>query len=94
MDHIFTVQVDIKYQVFRNQNKILLFQELEKNPNVKVEIPQPKDDLVEASKLGGKDWQTVNTQHRSLCEDAVYKVKQKIIHRRILLKPMFKDFDK
>ncbi|XP_019765598.1 uncharacterized protein LOC109541236 isoform X2 [Dendroctonus ponderosae] len=73
---------------------IFTIQELEKNPNVEVEIPQPKDDLVEASKLGGKDWQSVNTQHRSLCEDAVYKVKQKIIHRRILLKPMFKDFDK
>ncbi|XP_050306314.1 uncharacterized protein LOC126743325 [Anthonomus grandis grandis] len=71
---------------------IFTVKELEKHPDLKVELPRSEE--LEATKLGGKNWQSVNTEHRNLCEDAVYKVKQKIIHRRILLKPMFKDFDK
>lgn len=73
---------------------VFTVKELEKNPELKVEPPHRPPDFNESTKLGGANWQTVNTTRRSLCEDAVYKVKQKIIHRRILLKPMFKDFDK
>ncbi|KAL1506511.1 hypothetical protein ABEB36_005862 [Hypothenemus hampei] len=70
---------------------VFTIKELEKTPSLKVPI---KDAEHNKYMFRGKDWQSVNTEHRSLCEDAVYKVKQKIIHRRILLKPMFKDFDK
>lgn len=39
-------------------------------------------------------WQTVNSSMRELCEEAVEKVKQKVMRRRILLKPVFRDCDK
>ncbi|XP_056643883.1 uncharacterized protein LOC130449862 [Diorhabda sublineata] len=65
---------------------------LEKMPSLVVDPPpQAVRDL---PRLGGKNWQSVNTRSRDLCEDAVDKVKQKIVHRRILLKPVFRDFDK
>ncbi|KAJ8950488.1 hypothetical protein NQ314_007875 [Rhamnusium bicolor] len=63
-----------------------------KMPGIKVD-PPPKE-VQELPRAGGKDWQSVNTSMRDLCESAVDKVKQKIIHRRILLKPVFRDFDK
>ncbi|XP_076267066.1 uncharacterized protein LOC143200510 isoform X1 [Rhynchophorus ferrugineus] len=71
---------------------VFTVKELEKVPTLKVD--PPPQEVRDLPRLGGKNWQTVNTEHRDLCEDTVYKVKQKIIHRRILLKPVFKDFDK
>ncbi|CAG9765528.1 unnamed protein product [Ceutorhynchus assimilis] len=71
---------------------IFTTKELEKYPSM--EVTTHKRDNEEVPKVGSVNWQSVNKEQRSLCEDAVYKVKQKIIHRRILLKPMFKDFDK
>ncbi|XP_018562489.1 uncharacterized protein LOC108904422 [Anoplophora glabripennis] len=65
---------------------------LEKAPSLRIDPPPM--EIRELPRLGGKHWQTVNPSMRSLCEEAVDKVKQKIIHRRILLKPVFKDFDK
>ncbi|CAG9816180.1 unnamed protein product [Phaedon cochleariae] len=66
--------------------------ELGKNPSLK-ENRHP----VEVSGLlspGADNWQAFNTASRDLCEEAVMKVKQKILHRRILLKPIFRDSDK
>ncbi|XP_060524820.1 uncharacterized protein LOC132701132 isoform X2 [Cylas formicarius] len=71
---------------------VFTIKELEKAPNLKVD--PPPQAVRELPRLGAKNWQTVNTRTRDLCEEAVYKVKQKILHRRILLKPVFKDFDK
>ncbi|XP_072384086.1 uncharacterized protein [Diabrotica undecimpunctata] len=65
---------------------------LEKMPSLVVD--PPPETVRNLPRLGGKDWQSVNTRSRDLCEEAVDKVKQKIIHRRILLKPVFRDFDK
>ncbi|KAG5882903.1 hypothetical protein JTB14_020171 [Gonioctena quinquepunctata] len=65
---------------------------LEKMPSL--EVDPPPQEVRELPKMGSKDWQSVNTTTRDLCESAVDKVKQKIIHRRILLKPVFRDFDK
>ncbi|KAJ8916967.1 hypothetical protein NQ315_008367 [Exocentrus adspersus] len=65
---------------------------LEKAPSLRID--PPPQNIREMPRLGGKDWQAVNTSMRSLCEEAVDKVKQKIMHRRILLKPVFRDFDK
>ncbi|CAH1119695.1 unnamed protein product [Phaedon cochleariae] len=66
--------------------------ELEKTPSLKVESPPKR--VKELLNPGAKNWQAVNTPTRDLCEEAVDKVKQKILHRRILLKPVFRDFDK
>ncbi|CAH1971344.1 unnamed protein product [Acanthoscelides obtectus] len=73
-------------------NHVFTTHELEKAPSLVVD-PPPKE-VRDLPKLGGKNWQTVNPSMRALCEEAVDKVKQKIIHRRILLKPVFRDFDK
>ncbi|CAG9864019.1 unnamed protein product [Phyllotreta striolata] len=71
---------------------VFTVKELEKYPNVVVE--SPPQNVKELPPLGGKNWQKVNTKSRDLCEEAVQKVKHKITHRRILLKPVFRDFDK
>lgn len=81
------------WQTFEDDiNHVFTVRGLEKMPSLTVD-PPPKA-VRDLPKLGGKDWQTVNTPLRQLCEEAVDKVKQKIIHRRILLKPVFRDYDK
>lgn len=70
----------------------LLLQELEKFPCLCVKTPPREVD--ELDKKGAKVWQHVNTEKRELCEEAVEKVKQKVMRRRILLKPVFRDCDK
>ncbi|XP_074039133.1 uncharacterized protein [Leptinotarsa decemlineata] len=73
-------------------DQVFTVKELEKVPSLKVDPPPP--EVRELPRTGGKNWQSVNPSTRDLCEAAVDKVKQKIIHRRILLKPVFRDFDK
>lgn len=81
------------WRTFENDiNEVFTTKELEKTPMLEVN-PPPKQ-VEELRKKGGKNWQNVNILKRELCEEAVNKVKQKTMHRRILLKPVFRDFDK
>nr|XP_023016992.1 uncharacterized protein LOC111506210 [Leptinotarsa decemlineata] len=77
----------VRYLIIQCKNFVcsLLIAELEKVPSLKVDPPPP--EVRELPRTGGKNWQSVNPSTRDLCEAAVDKVKQKIIHRRILLKP-------
>lgn len=58
-----------------------------------LEVTSPPIEVTEIPKPGGKVWQSVNPSLRDMCEDAVQAVKQRIMKRRILLKPVFRDFD-
>lgn len=51
-------------------------------------ISDPQPMLVD------RDWQAVRKPLRQLCEDAVEKVKQKISQMKILIKPVFRDYDR
>ena len=51
-------------------------------------------DVLELSTKGTKNWQDVNPTVRDVCEDAVENVKQKVQRRRILIRPIFRDYDK
>lgn len=44
-------------------------------------------------KLRDRDWQALYKPLRQLCEDAVEKVKQKLSQMKILIKPVFRDYD-
>lgn len=81
------------WQTFEDDiNHVFVVKGLEKMPSLKVDPPpQAVRDL---PRLGGKNWQSINLSLRQICEEAVDKVKQKIIHRRIMLKPVFRDYDK
>lgn len=65
---------------------------MEKSPDLKVQTSLK--EVVELPRKGAKNWQSLSPSIRELCEEAVDKVKQKTMHRRILLKPAFRDYDK
>ncbi|KAK9739812.1 hypothetical protein QE152_g8706, partial [Popillia japonica] len=81
------------WKTFENDiEQVFTIKELEKFPCLCVKTPPREVD--ELDKKGAKVWQHVNTEKRELCEEAVEKVKQKVMRRRILLKPVFRDCDK
>ncbi|RZC35018.1 uncharacterized protein BDFB_001668, partial [Asbolus verrucosus] len=91
IDQVFTTKVYCySYSNIDTINKSL--KELEKCPCLNVEVP-PRE-IVELPRMGSKDWQKVNTISRELCEEAVAKVKHRVMKRRILLKPAFRDYDR
>ncbi|CAH0558987.1 unnamed protein product [Brassicogethes aeneus] len=73
-------------------DQVFTTKELEKRP-LRV-IDAPPMEILELPRKGAKHWQSVNLKSRELCEEAVDKVKQKTMKRRILLKPVFRDYDK
>ena len=73
-------------------NQVFTTKELEKYPCLELDVPPL--DVIELPRMGGKDWQKVNTVQRELCEEAVDKVKKRVTNRRIVLKPSFRDYDK
>lgn len=54
--------------------------------------PPPKD-VLELKRKGNKKWQFVNTEKKDLCEEAVHKIKRRLMTRGILIKPIFRNFD-
>lgn len=72
--------------------QVFTVKELEKCPCLEVESP-PRE-IEELKKKGTKDWQNVNPGYRDICEDSVHKIKQRLLKRGIMLKPLFRDYDK
>lgn len=64
---------------------------LDKRPYEIVDAPQTA--VVELERIGQADWQQQQPPLRSLCEEALFKVKAKISKRRLYLEPFFKAFD-
>lgn len=73
-------------------DQVFTTKELEKYPTLVID-PPPRE-VVELPRHGGKNWQSVNCEMRELCEEAVEKVKKRTMTRRILLKPIFRDYDR
>lgn len=59
-----------------------------------LEVDPPPREVIEIPKPGGKVWQSVNPSLRDMCEEAVEAVKHRTMKRGILLKPVFRDFDR
>lgn len=64
---------------------------MERHPTVVVD--QPPQEVMEHARHGAKNWQTIVPQTRDLCEQALCKIKERCLRRRILLRPAFKDYD-
>ncbi|XP_044761685.1 uncharacterized protein LOC123318965 isoform X2 [Coccinella septempunctata] len=72
-------------QVFTTKN-------LEKTPELEVNPPSQEVQLLQ--RKGTKAWHQVNTPRRDLCEEALDKIKKRVLKRGLLLKPSFRDYDK
>lgn len=65
---------------------------LDKKPYEIVESPQPA--VAELERIGQANWQEQSAEMRTMCEEALFKVKAKILKRRLYLEPFFKAMDK
>lgn len=73
-------------------NQVFTVKELEKAPML--QVVSPPREVEELPNIGSRDWAKVEVSRRELCEETVSKVKNRIMRRRILLKPVFRDYDK
>lgn len=62
---------------------------LEKDPNYQV----PASEMFQVPKPGTIDWSNATEDHKSLLEITMDRLRQRIVQRRILAKPVFQDFD-
>lgn len=70
---------------------VVVIRNLDKMPFTIVELP-PRE-VVELHRVGQADWQTQQPALRSLCEEAIFKVKAKILKRRLYLEQFFMAMD-
>lgn len=81
------------WKTFENDiEQVFTTEGLEKFPMLVID-PPPRE-VIELPRKGGKNWQNINCATRDLCEDAVHKVKTRTNTRRLILKPIFRDYDK
>ncbi|XP_045460656.1 uncharacterized protein LOC123671052 [Harmonia axyridis] len=81
------------WQTFEDDvDHVFTTKNLEKTPELEVNPPSQEVQLLQ--RKGTKAWHQVNTSRRNLCEDAVDKIKKRVLKRGLLLKPSFRDYDK
>ncbi|XP_017773462.1 PREDICTED: uncharacterized protein LOC108560438 [Nicrophorus vespilloides] len=73
-------------------DQVFTVKNLERAPML--QVASPPREVKELPKRGTKSWDNVNPSMRDLCEETVEKVKNRIMRRRILLKPVFRNYDK
>lgn len=81
-------------QIKNYQNVIAVFTtaELEKMPNLRIDPPGP--DIINLPEKGQRKWTDVSNNTRELCEQIVMKIRHRIEERKMMIKPLFKDYDK
>ncbi|XP_020810227.1 uncharacterized protein LOC110185617 [Drosophila serrata] len=88
--------VDINRVRWRNFvdeiDTVFTIKNLDKMPQCVVE--SPLRHIQELPRPGAVDWQTVPTNIRDLCEDAMAKIRIRIRNRRLYLHPFFRSYDK
>lgn len=73
-------------------DSVFTIKNLDKAPYTIVE--SPLKEIKDLSKAGKEDWQCQKKSIRELAVEAVYKIKQIISKRRLLIEPLFRDFDR
>lgn len=63
---------------------------LEKTPTFQV----PRQEIFRVPKPGTVDWNEASEDHVHLYNETMNRIKQRVEHRRILMKPTFQDFDR
>ena len=63
---------------------------LEKRPSHQV----PPQELFVVPKPGTNDWSAADQEHARMVDDAMDRLRQRTDQRRILMKPVFQDFDR
>ena len=63
---------------------------LEQEPTTAV----PPQEIFRVPKPGTVDWEQVTDEHSDLYESTMTRIRSRVEQRRILLKPVFQDFDR
>lgn len=63
---------------------------LEKAPEMRV----PPSEIFRTPKPGTMDWQFASPEHKQLVEETMSRLRERVDQRRVLLKPVFQDFDR
>ncbi|XP_044018402.1 uncharacterized protein LOC122859098 isoform X2 [Aphidius gifuensis] len=73
-------------------NHVFTTAELEKMPNLRIDPPGP--EIINLPEKGRRNWIDVSNNTRELCEQIIIKIRHRIEERKMIIKPLFKDYDK
>lgn len=63
---------------------------LEKTPELRV----PPSEIYRVPKPGTMDWKYASEEHAQLVDETLERLRERANQRRVLLKPVFQDFDR